>query len=387
MVKRLQFEVIKLQHEVETVVDDKQIIAEQARELRRLKGRLETAEKEIVLLLRAVPWLHWHKFRRALPKVVYRLTRMQNVEAMEAFDGLVDAYCVLKGKSVNRLLLYRGPDTVISQTEDLFDEFSPHKVQALQGIEQMFFALFVLRTGTDLTLADAQFGICDATSTRYFITWLDVLARVLMLEMPYPNQELMRATVPQEYYDAFGPAAGRLCVVWDATNTDLEAPSDPDVNHATYSQYYGDNVTKSLIGTSCTGAIILASLALPGCIGDPLQTKVSPLALGMMEKGDDAMADKGFTVHDTLFELGSGTHMPPKHHGGIFKFRPELGELSVKIANKRIHVERAMKRIKAYSFLKRVVAVTMWDLVSHAVFVVFMLSNLQPPLRGKDLSL
>ena len=54
------------------------------------------------------------------------------------------------------------------------------------------------------------------------------------------------------------------------------------------------------------------------------------------------------------------------------------------VANKRIHVERAMKRIKAFSSMQRRIPITQFDVLSHLVFVVCFLSNLQVPLTESD---
>ena len=43
-----------------------------------------------------------------------------------------------------------------------------------------------------------------------------------------------------------------------------------------------------------------------------------------------------------------------------------------------------MKRIKAFSYLKRTIPVLQFDIVSHIVFVVAMLSNYQCPLRDSS---
>ena len=43
-----------------------------------------------------------------------------------------------------------------------------------------------------------------------------------------------------------------------------------------------------------------------------------------------------------------------------------------------------MKRIKAFSYLKRTIPVVQFDLISHMVFVCAMMSNFQCPLRDSD---
>jgi hypothetical protein len=286
---------------------------------------------------------------------------------------LVSDYVKAADSGIEALNLYRGPDTA---------ECSDIRTRKLDAINQMFFLLFTLRTGNTLEIAGILFGISKATATRYFVTWLDLMARVLMLEMPFPNQEDTRATVPQEYKDVFGSDCVRI--VLDCTNINIQTHTDPDNQRVTWSKYYAGNVAKILIGTSAAGGITFASLAYPGKISDNDITAESILKLNLLDEGDDVVVDKGFTIHHLLFEKLIGTWMPPKKDKDAVCFDQAQVQMTSKIANKRIHVERAMKRIKAFSYLKRTIPVSQFDLISHIVFVVAMLSNLQPPLKDSE---
>lgn len=54
----------------------------------------------------------------------------------------------------------------------------------------------------------------------------------------------------------------------DSTNININTASSPDVQTATFSNYYGGNVAKILVGTSAAGAITFVSLPFPGKISD-----------------------------------------------------------------------------------------------------------------------
>lgn len=55
-------------------------------------------------------------------------------------------------------------------------------------------------------------------------------------------------------------------------------------------------------------------------------------------------------------------------------------EQTRRIANLRIHVERAMERIKNFRIIQGVMPISMSERVSKIVFVVCALCNLLPPL-------
>lgn len=97
------------------------------------------------------------------------------------------------------------------------------------------------------------------------------------------------------------------------------------------------------------------------------------------------MGDKGFTMHHLSYLLGIGMVLPPKRKRGATLFTHDQCVLTSKVANKRIHVERAMKRIKAFSYLARTIPFDQFDILSHIVFVIAFLSNFQPPLRDTEL--
>jgi len=51
-----------------------------------------------------------------------------------------------------------------------------------------------------------------------------------------------------------------------------------------------------------------------------------------------------------------------------------------KIAYLRIHVERAIGRVKQFRILQHEIPASMWDSINELVYVCFMLTNFYPPL-------
>jgi len=89
------------------------------------------------------------------------------------------------------------------------------------------------------------------------------------------------------------------------------------------------------------------------------------------------MADRGFLIDDIL---------PPGVQLNVPPLLNETGQLSVnertttrRIASLRIHVERAMERIKNYHLLNDVPN-TMHNNINHVFFVCAILTNFLPPL-------
>ena len=91
------------------------------------------------------------------------------------------------------------------------------------------------------------------------------------------------------------------------------------------------------------------------------------------------MADRGFDVHDLLKSVRVELNIPPYLSG-----RPQLDEHELvetrRIASLRIHVERAIERIKNYHFFDRPVPSTLVSITDQACFVCAVVTNFYPPL-------
>ena len=91
------------------------------------------------------------------------------------------------------------------------------------------------------------------------------------------------------------------------------------------------------------------------------------------------MADRGFDIQDDLTLLGVKLNMPPFLRGKSQLDEDEMIETR-RIASVRIHVERAMERIKNYHIFDRVIPASLTDLANQMFFVSSALSNFWPPL-------
>jgi len=91
------------------------------------------------------------------------------------------------------------------------------------------------------------------------------------------------------------------------------------------------------------------------------------------------MADKGSLIQDMLAPLGVCLNVPP-----LLKSNRQMAAedviLTKKIAHLRIHVERAIGRVKEFRILQGVLPAAMWDSINQAIYVCCMLTNFNPPL-------
>ena len=93
--------------------------------------------------------------------------------------------------------------------------------------------------------------------------------------------------------------------------------------------------------------------------------------LDLLEAGDSVMADKGFDIAELLIPQGVQLNIP-----AFLRERTGLGL----VENRRIHVERAMERIKNFHIFDRVLPTTLTGIADRMFFVCCVLCNFHTPL-------
>ncbi len=91
------------------------------------------------------------------------------------------------------------------------------------------------------------------------------------------------------------------------------------------------------------------------------------------------MADRAFTIRDMLKELNIELNLPPFMEG-----RQQLPAEEVRVGRSiallRIHVERAIGRIKNCSILSETISISLSRITNQIVCVCSFLSNFHPAL-------
>ena len=122
---------------------------------------------------------------------------------------------------------------------------------------------------------------------------------------------------------------------------------------STWSQYKHHN---TLVACTPNGAVCFISPAYVGSISD---VELTRLLTALKDKpGISIMADRGFTIKDMLKELNIDLNIPP-FLDGHSQLTTEKIEVGRKIASLRIHVERAIGRMKSYNILNGTIPLSM----------------------------
>ena len=143
-------------------------------------------------------------------------------------------------------------------------------------------------------------------------------------------------------------------VILDCTELFVGKPSCFRAQSDTYSTYKSHNTAKGLVAIAPNGALTFIS-DLNGChCSEKIIVEHSGI-LQLLEEGDSVMADRGFEIQDLLTPREVYLSIPPFTRSKD-QLNPDEEDEAREIASVRIHVERAIKRVKNCNILKQILA-------------------------------
>ncbi len=245
--------------------------------------------------------------------------------------------------------------------------------RSLSPEQELFMVLVRLRCGLlGLDIAN-RFGISHTQFSRIETTWLGFLYHRLRALPIWASREHVQETMPQAFKDTYPNTR----VIIDCTEIYIEMPTSFRSQSATYSSYKNHNTAKGLIGISPAGYPTFISELYTGRSSDKQVTNDCGI-FNLLEPGDDVMADRGFDIEDDM-PSGVGLNIPPFLNGA--------DQLSVtdesrtrKIAAVRVHVERAIQRIKCFRIIKNVFPLSMASELNKIWVICSYLTLFQAPL-------
>lgn len=230
-----------------------------------------------------------------------------------------------------------------------------------------------LRRGFEFEHLAGMFAVSVATACRTFNTWVTFLA----MELPpfllrWPSKEQIVLNRPPAF-----KGFPRTRAIIDCTEFFVQRPSMPSSQRKTWSSYKQHNTFKALVAISPTGYISFVSRLWSGNVSDRKITMECGF-LDLVEREDDIMADRGFVIRDALALRGATLNIPPFTHGR--KLNSAAVTKTRRIARARIHVERAIGRLKCYRILDGIIPLSQKKRMDEILTICACLCNLDEPL-------
>ena len=258
----------------------------------------------------------------------------------------------------------------------------PGVQRKLQLFEEFILTLLRLRLGVNTMFCSVLFGVSQSSVSSIFTTWICFLDQQLRPLLKWPSRQKINKHMPLSFRVRYPQTR----VIIDATEFFVQRPRNPSAQSRTWSNYKSKNTFKALVGISPNGAFTFISELWSGNISDRSITQRSGF-LDLIQPGDHVMADRGFLINDLLLQKGAKLNMPPfcrpcRYGKGKFLTSKEIKE-SKNIASLRIHVERAIQRLKSYKFFDGVMYIKSMSIVNQALRVAGVLCNFMAPLVSK----
>lgn len=264
--------------------------------------------------------------------------------------------------------------TVQTKDEDETIELTPKqgRPRLLHPKEELFIVLCRLRQGFAEEHLSHLYGISQATISRLIINWVNFM--YLRYIPMWPSREKVNEHMPEQFKEKYPSTR----VIIDCTEVRCQMPSSLRLNSELFSSYKNHPTLKCLVGITPGGAFSFVSQLYTGHISDREIVLRSGFLDMLFENGDSVMADKGFTIQD-LLPPGIGLNMPP-FLGSQEQMNPEDVLKTQTIASLRVHVERAINKIKNFHIWDSIIPLNLFGIVNQMWAVCAFLCNLQKPI-------
>lgn len=246
------------------------------------------------------------------------------------------------------------------------------RARKLTPLNELFLVFCRLRQGFHEEHLAHLFHVSVSTISRILITWINFMYFKFGQIKIWPSKESILENMPEDFKVKYSSTR----VIIDCTEVRCQMPGSLHLNSELFSSYKNHTTLKGLIGISPSGQITFISQLYTGSISDKEIVMRSGLLDLPFADGDSVMADKGFTISDVL-PIGVSLNIPP-----FLESRSQMSPAEVvqtqEIASLRIHVERAINKIKNFHVWDRVIPIHQFGIVNQMWAVCSFLCNAQP---------
>ena len=287
----------------------------------------------------------------------FKKTTGINVAKFEYLLQLVDP-----GENCEYLKFY---DERNRKSQDIFERTNTTSKTGpkpkLKAKDELFMTLVWLKNGFSLIHMSWLFELPVSTVSRHLISWINFLYFTLGSVPIWPTKKQIQETMPSSFQKTY---PSTRCII-DCTELFCQSPSSLAVQSCLYSQYKSHVTYKSLLGIAPSGAVIFISQLYDGSIsGKEIVKRSGILSKDLWDEGDSVMADRGFTIEDELSNIGLRLNIPAFLGGRDHLTKAEVKESQI-IAAVRIHVERAIARIKKFRIIQNIIPLTLHGSVNQ----------------------
>lgn len=242
----------------------------------------------------------------------------------------------------------------------------------------MLLSLIKLRHNLTFSFLGVLFSVHRTTASVIFKSTVTMLGEILSKAVFWPTKEAVVDNLTVHFKDYPNVKA-----VLDCTEIPLQWPKDMESQLLTYSWYKGTYTAKVLLSETPGGHISYVSQAYKGRASDSHITKQSKILEKLLPSIDSVMVDKGFLIDKLCLEHHVEMVRPP-----FLRKQKQLSkkdaERNQSIAAARIHVERAIQRMKVFKILSGSFGIELFPYIDDIVNITARIVNLSKPIFSQD---
>ncbi|XP_008183318.1 uncharacterized protein LOC103309511 [Acyrthosiphon pisum] len=217
------------------------------------------------------------------------------------------------------------------------------------------------------------FRISDTSCKNYFIETINLLFLIFKSMIVWPSKSNIEKNLPSCFTNY-----KETRVILDCFETTIEKPKCLNCRIRTYSHYKGNNTIKLMVGIAPDGLITFLSSVYGGRASDKF-IFVNSGILDKCTEGDAIMVDKGFLIEQECVDSGVKLFRPP-FLGKNKQLSTKDGIENAEIARARVHIERAIQRIKIFKILQQKVPWSYLPIIDKITTVICGVVNISRPI-------
>ena len=192
-----------------------------------------------------------------------------------------------------------------------FSFIAPHATRqfshaCLSKFQEFIMVVMKLRLNVPHQDIAYWFGVSGFVVSRVFNSLIEVMDICSSPLIVWPEHKELQKTIPKCFIDAFGL---KTTVVIDCFEIFIDRPTNLLARAQTFSNYKHHNTVKVLIGITPQGTISFVSEAWGGRASDKFVTENCGFLKNVLP-GDLVLAERGFTVHESIWYYQASLNIP-----------------------------------------------------------------------------